>query len=164
MFTESDKHRMEATEGWLGLGNWREAQSELDTVAGNMQDHPDVLRLRWEIYRSGKQWERAAEIGHRLTEAIPDNSYGWVHFAYALHELKRTAEARAAILPVVDKFPSDYILPYNLACYECQLGNHSEAMQWLEKAKARAGKKVICKMAMQDADLEPLWPRISELE
>ena len=62
---------------------------------------------------------------------MPESALGWVHRYYAFHELKRTAEARDNLLRVVDKFPEDPIMRYNLACYECQLGNLERAKQWL---------------------------------
>jgi hypothetical protein len=52
---------------------------------------------------------------------------------------------------------------YNLACYECQLGNLKEALQWLQLAIDLAGKKDIRLMALNDPDLEPLWREIGEI-
>jgi hypothetical protein len=36
--------------------------------------------------------------------------------------------------PVLDRFAKNPILPYNLACCACQLGNLKEAKTWLQKA------------------------------
>jgi tetratricopeptide (TPR) repeat protein len=83
--------------------------------------------------------------------------------AYALHELKRTEEARAVLLPVADKFTDNHTIPYNLACYECQLGNLKEARDWLSKAIDLAGKDDVRAMALEDPDLEPLWAKIGEI-
>jgi hypothetical protein len=83
-----------------------------------------------------------------------------IHWAYSLHELKRTKEARAVLLPMADKFPDQYIIPYNLACYCCQLGELKESLQWLGKAIDLAGKKEIRLMALEDPDLEPLRKQI----
>ena len=80
--------------------------------------------------------------------------------AYALHELKRTKEAWDILLPVATRFPGEYIVRYNLACYACQLGNLPTARKWLERAVEVVGPDLIRKMALQDADLEPLWPEI----
>jgi hypothetical protein len=82
---------------------------------------------------------------------------------YSLHELKRTKEAHAVLLPIADKFPDEYMISYNLACYACQLGNRKESLQWLGKAIDLAGKKDIRLMALDDSDLEPLWNDISEI-
>jgi hypothetical protein len=87
---------------------------------------------------------------------LPDNSWGYIHWAFSLHELKRTKEAQGVLLPIADKFPNQYIISYNLACYCCQLGQKKESMQWLGKAIDLAGEKVIRVMALDDPDLEPL--------
>jgi Flp pilus assembly protein TadD len=74
--------------------------------------------------------------------------------------MKRTAEAKAVLLPVADKFPQDATIHYNLACYCCQLGELKESLQWLGQAIDLAGKKDIVRMALEDPDLEPLWEQI----
>jgi len=46
----TDIRHLEAAQGWLGLGNWREAKVELDTILGELQSHPNVLQVRWAIH------------------------------------------------------------------------------------------------------------------
>lgn len=159
----NDQRHLEAAEGWLELGNWLEANEELERITPEMRAHPFVLRLRWEIYAKAAKWEMAAEVGQGMTGMLPDNSWGWIHWGYALHELKRTQEAWGVLISVADKFPDEYMISYNLACYACQLGNRKEAMQWLGRAIDLAGKKDIRLMALDDADLKPLWSNIAEI-
>ena len=52
---------------------------------------------------------------------------------------------------------------YNLACYECQLGNMKESKAWLKKTIELADKKEVKLMALNDKDLEPLWKVIGEI-
>jgi TPR repeat protein len=94
---------------------------------------------------------------------VPQHPLGWVHRSYCLHELKRTEEARDNLLRVVDKFPDDPIMRYNLACYECQLGKLEQAKNWLTKACELGDPKKIKMMALADPDLEPLWKEIGEI-
>ena len=159
----NDKRQLEAAEGWLELGNWREANEELERITPEMRAHPFVLRVRWGVYDKAEKWEMAAEVARGMTVMLPDNSWGYIQWAVSLHELKRTKEAWGVLIPIADKFPEDYVISYNLACYECQLGNRKEAFQWLWKAIDLAGKKDIRLMALDDPDLEPLWPDISEI-
>ena len=84
----------------------------------------------------------AAEVARGISVILPDNSWGWIQWAFSLHELKLTKEAWGVLIPVVDKFPEEYLMRYNLACYCCQLGKLKEAMQWIELAIDLAGKKV----------------------
>ncbi|MGD0351643.1 MAG: tetratricopeptide repeat protein [Verrucomicrobiota bacterium] len=159
----SDQRHMDAAQGWLGLGNWLEANEELEQITPLMRAHPDVLLVRWHVYATAKKWEMAADIARAISEQLPENPFGWVHWAFSLHELKRTKEAWDVLVPVVDKFPDEYIIRYNLACYACQLGNLKEALQWLKKAIDLAGKKDIRTMALDDPDLQPLWNEIGEI-
>jgi tetratricopeptide (TPR) repeat protein len=159
----NDQRHLEGAQGWLGLGNWLEANEELEQITPQMRAHPDVLLVRWHVYATAKKWEMAVEVARAITKLLPENSFGWVHWAFSLHELKRTKEAWGVLVPVVDKFPDEYIIRYNLACYACQLGNLKEAWQWLEKAFDFGDSKNLKLMALDDHDLEPLWIDISEI-
>ena len=160
---QNDKRHLEVAEGWLGLGDWQSANDELEEITPAMRTHPFVLRVRYGIYEKAGKWEMAAEVARAVSEMLPENYWGHIHFAFALHELKRTKEALCVLLPIADKFPDQYLISYNLACYCCQLGQLKESMLWLGKAIDRAGKKEIRLMALDDPDLEPLWNDISEI-
>lgn len=159
----SDQRHLDAAEGWLELGDVEEATEELEQITPPMRAHPFVLRVRWGIYAKANKHEMAAEVARGMTVILPENSWGYIHYAYSLHELKRTKEAWGVLIPVADKFPDIYLISYNLACYSCQLGNLKEALQWLEKAIDLAGKRDIRLMALEDLDLEPLWKDIGEI-
>jgi hypothetical protein len=96
---------------------------------------------------------------------MPEYSFAWICFAYATRRKSGGGipEAKMILTEAEPKFPSDYLIRYNLACYECQSGNLKEAMIWLEKAIDMAGKKDIRMMALEDPDLQPLWCSISEI-
>ena len=159
----ADTRYLEAAQGWLGLGDWTSAQAELESISAPFQTHPDVLRVRWQVYSAAGKWELAAEVARQLCLAAPESAFGFVHLAYALHEMKRTREAWDVLLPVVDKFSDEFIIRYNLACYACQLGNLTEAWGWLKQAVALGGKAQVKRMAHGDRDLEPLRHRISSM-
>ena len=129
-----DRRHLKAAEGWLELGNVFEANEELENITPQMKAHPDVLCLRWQIYADAKKWEMAAEVARGISITVPDSPFGWIHWAYSLHELKRTKEAYEIVNSVVAKFPDEFMMRYNLACYSCRLGNLKEAKLWLEKA------------------------------
>lgn len=159
-----DSHHLNAAEGWLELGSTEEAQQELAKLSLAVLSHPEVLSVKYHFYERTLQWERAAETARLLCQIVPEESFAWVHAAYALHELKRTAEAYGVLLPVLDRFPQEYVMRYNLACYSCQLGRLDEARDWLKKAiKLVGGADAIKQMAANDPDLEPLRAEIREL-
>ena len=67
-------------------------------------------------------------------------------------------QARAILIQAQQTFPKEKIIAYNLACYDCQLGDLNAARSWLEKACVLGDARKIKHMALQDPDLEPLWP------
>ena len=158
----ADIRHLEAAQGWLGLRNWREALAELANIPAELQSHPDVLQVRWAVHAAAKEWESAAEVAQAFRQAKPDSPFGFVHLAYALHEMKRTQEAQDVLLPVLDKFRDEFIIRYNLACYACQLGDGEGAWRWLEKSMSLTDPEEIKRMALNDPDLEPLRSRIKK--
>ena len=163
-----DVMHLNAAEGWLGLGNVVEADAELKKVTPLMRSHPAVLAVRYEIYARSKHWDACVDIASAIVKLAPENSFGWIHRSYALHELKRTKEAWERLLPAVDHFPDEIVIHYNLACYECVLGNMSQAKQRLAAAFTLAQNQNCFDKwrlaALDDKDLEPLWGMLDEIE
>lgn len=154
---------LRAAEGWLELGNHVEANQELEQLTPALHAHPDVMKTRWKVHAAAEKWEAALDIAAALVQAEPEDPDGWIGQSFALHEMKRTAEARDYLLRVIDKFPKISVMRYNLACYECQLGSSEKAKDWLKKAFKVGDAKAIKRMALDDRDLEPLWNEIEKL-
>jgi len=159
----ADRRCLEAAQGWLELGNPAEAEAEVDQIAAEFREHPDVLKLRWEIYAAAKKWGPALDAAAALVRLQPDEPLGWVHKSYSLHELKRTAEARDNLTSVLEKFGDSATIRYNMACYECQLGRFEQAKLWLEKALEMGNPITMKQAALKDPDLAPLWAEIRKL-
>jgi tetratricopeptide (TPR) repeat protein len=158
--TPRDHHHLRAAQGWLELGNWLEANAELENITPQQRAHPDVLRLRVDIYAAAKKWDYVVEVASALSRMIPDDSFGHIRLAFALHELKRTREAYDVLLPTVDKFPGEWTISYNLACYCAQLGRLEECQQWFKQAMAM-DEDTVKRVAIDDPDLKPLWDSLS---
>jgi tetratricopeptide (TPR) repeat protein len=158
-----DIHHLSAAEGWLELGNAREAQAELDGISAAAQGCLEVLAVRWGILAQFKFWEQCVVVAERILELAPDEIFGWIHRSYALHELKRTQTARDRLLPAVPLFPKFETIPYNLACYECQLGNLAAARDWFRRAWKLHDRADLKARALEDSDLKPLWAEIKKL-
>ena len=67
------------------------------------------------------------ELAKRLTEFEPDNSQWPVSLAYATRRAISIEAAKEILRNAQTKFPTEAVIPYNLACYECQLGNVGSA-------------------------------------
>jgi Flp pilus assembly protein TadD len=159
-----DNHFLDAATGWLMLGNLVESRIEFQQVHPSLSEHPLVLDFEWRLLAQEERWSDAVVAGERLLRVNPDDVNAWVHRSYALHELRRTREALDQLLPAVEHFPKELIIPYNLACYTCQLGDLAAARRWLDRALAfseNAQQKLHrLQSAVEDPDLQPLWPEL----
>ena len=155
-----DHRYLEAAEGWLGLGNWREAGAELEQIQPQFRLHPSVLEIRYKIHAEAKRWPEAVVVAKTVRDLLPDELWGYFYTAYALHELKDTQAAYDTLATVVAKYPEDYMIQYNLACYACQLGRLEEAQQWLKQAMDLGGQRDLTELALEDEDLKPLWAHL----
>jgi predicted Zn-dependent protease len=152
-----DRRHLDEAQGWLGLGNPIEANEALEQITPTLHAHPDVLRVRYNVYAAAKNWEAAAHIAEAIASLVPNDSFGYIHAAYALHEVKRTREAMNILLPVTLRFPDEWLIAYNLACYCCQLGDLKSSHEWLTKAYKTGNANNIKAMARRDPDLAPLF-------
>jgi Flp pilus assembly protein TadD len=160
-----DSHHLNAAIGWLGLDCASDAHTELAKLSTENQNHPDVLEVRWTILAHEKQWRNALEIAEKELKFTPGESSGWLHRAYALRRVNDGGLSQAwdALLPAAEKFPAEPVIAYNLSCYACQMQQLDLARTWLQRAVAAGKKEAIKKMALEDGDLQPLWPEIKEL-
>lgn len=158
-----DTHFVSAAVGWLELGNLAEAKVELDQVSAANQTHPDVLEVRWQVAAEQKDWPAAFRASTAILETAPDRASAWLHHAYAMRRMPEWGIEKAfdALRPAFGMFPDEAVIPFNLACYTCQMNRLPEAREWLAKAMAIGGHEKITQMALADADLEPLWKEIA---
>ena len=89
----------------------------------------------------------------------PENAQWSISLAYATRRAQSIEAARRILLEAVERHPGEPILHYNLACYECQLGD-------IEVTKARLAHafklEPKCRLMALDAeDLAPLWDTLA---
>jgi tetratricopeptide (TPR) repeat protein len=154
---------LEAAQGWIELGNWREANEELDCITPQLRAHPDVLAARWVVCSKAGNWTLALEIAGTLAAADPYNSIAVVRLASTLDKLNRVKEACDFLIAAAPNFPEGYRLHYDLARYCCKLGKLKEALHYLETAFDSPATDDLRRKALDDPELEPLWENISEI-
>jgi tetratricopeptide (TPR) repeat protein len=154
---QPDLMHLSAAQGWLELGNSAEASGELNQITPVLREHPEVLQVRWQVAVKDQRWPDALAIAETICRLSPESPFGWIHRSYCYHELKRTQEAWDALLPVVERFPDEWLIAYNLACYACQLGRAQESRTWLKRALELGKPEQINRMAAKDPDLQPLF-------
>lgn len=154
---------LQAAQGWLELGSHAEAKVELDTIAPELQDHPEVLQVRARICCAAQEWVSAAEIANTLCSLMPDSSFGPWHLAHALRKQERTTEAKEVLFAIARKFPKEWCILFALACCCCRLGQRNHSLRWLRMAIDVAGHEAIRAKALAEPDLASLWPDITEI-
>jgi len=135
------------------------AARELNTVVAHERSLPSVLTVWIDLHMNTCAWESVIAVSEKLTRASPADDKGWVSWAFALRELNRIEEARAVLLEAMPLHGKTCdLLHYNLACYECLLGNLPAAKRHLKTATQK--DKHWREAALEDPDLEALWPDI----
>jgi tetratricopeptide (TPR) repeat protein len=161
-----DIHYFNAATGWLMLGDVAEARSEFNEIRFAMRSHPQVLDFEWRLLARERRWLAAVEVGERLLSLNPSDASAWIHRSFALHELQRTQEAFDLLLPAVQRFPEEITISYNLACYSSQLGDLPGARRWFIRVltldKHPAERLHRLQAALEDTDLQPLWPELRQ--
>ena len=158
-----DNFHIQAALGWMDLGNLVEARRELEQIAPAQRRHPDTMEVTWKLCGEEGDWNAALRVAEELVTVAPGRLSGWIDQSYALHELRRTDEAYARLRTALERFPDEFVIPYNLACYRCQLGQTDEALRWLSCAVAVADQKTIRAMAADDPDLEAMREQVKQL-
>ena len=153
--------QLQAAQGWLELGNPVEALLELNKIDKLFRLHPDVLQIRWHIHARQEKWKECVDVGRIMTKLAPDVVQGWINLANALFYLRQYQEAYDTLFPALQAFPENPYIPYNLACYQCLLGNLTDALDWLEKSIEIGGER-IRETALRDPDLERLRDEIGK--
>lgn len=131
-----------------------EALEELAALDPAERDRADILEMRLLILMHARRWKEALTAARKLMKLVPDATGGFVHTAFCLHELGRTTEAKAVLLSGPASLAEDATYHYNLACYECALGNIESAQAHLETSFAM--DKKFREFAKIDPDLAAL--------
>lgn len=149
------KSRITAAEGYIELGMPLEANEELEQIDAAQRSHTEVLALRLKIYSALKKWELMQTVAKRLALIEPEKIQWTVSWAYATRRAESIEAARLILMDAVERMPEVAVFHYNLACYECQLGNVEEAKSRLKRAFELEPRYRF--KALDDEDLEAVW-------
>ncbi len=150
--------RLERSDGFMDLKMTDAARKELERVPQDLADHVAVKHYRLRLLFEEGRWAEARCLARELHQRIPEDPVYWVQLAYSTRRVEGIEPARSILKEAMGKFPTVAVIPFNLACYECQLGQLDEAMSYLDRAfQIDAGFRG---QALDDEDLKPLWPRI----
>lgn len=156
------RRHLQYASGFIELGMLRDATTELRAIAKTDQRLPKVLTVWIDLHMHARRWKQVIAASRQLVRAEPQDDKGWISWAFALRELNQVEEARAILLKALPTHGKTCaVLHYNLACYECLLGNLPQAKRHLKIATDT--DKEWRESALTDPDLEALWPEIRPL-
>ena len=158
----NDQRHLQAAQGYIALGMHLDANEELEQIDAAFRHLPEVLAVRLAVYQSAKRWELATVVAKQLAAGAPEDPQWPISLAYATRRLESIEAAKAILLEATAKHPDEPIIHYNLGCYACQLGELDAAKDYLMRAFELQPKCL--EMALDDADLAPLWRMIATLE
>ena len=149
-----------AAQGYLELGMVEEALAELSGVKSLEAGDPDLVELRLHIMMHGERWSEALVVAEELLRLNPSALPAYIHRAFALHELGRTADARDLLLRGPEILREDPTYHYNIGCYEAVLGNSESAKQSLERSFAL--DETYRDFAKKDPDLKAIRHELAD--
>lgn len=136
-----------------------EALAELERVPEGDRDHEDVAQLRVYILMRARRWDDALASCEALRAVRPELSLGYIHGAFCLHELGRTAEAMELLQQGPASLLREPVYFYNLGCYHAVLGNPEDAQSYLQMSFNMDEK--FREIARYDPDLEGVMSKLA---
>jgi predicted Zn-dependent protease len=155
--------RLQFAKGWLELGCDGEALAELDRLDPSASLSSDALEIRFHLSVRGRRLDQALALARQHRERFPEDIRGLMNLGNSLFWLDRPKEAIDLVLPATRQHPSEAILHYNLACYLLKVDEPDAAKESLRKAIRLGDAGRIIRYALEDADLEPVWPWLRSL-
>jgi predicted Zn-dependent protease len=151
---------LQRCDGFLDLKMLDKARVEIEQIDAAHHQSDPFIEAGLRLAMAENRWNDAAQFARTLSERQPDNPVFRVQLAYAVRRGESIEAARDILLDAKKRFPKAAVIPFNLACYECQLGHTDAAMTFLEKAfKLDAHFR---EQAFDDDDLKPVWDRLGQ--
>lgn len=151
---EDYQRRLLAAQGYCELKMYDDALAEVAALPAGAQHDPMVSEMRLVILMQARRWEEALAASLELCQLRPEATSGFIHAAFCLHEMGNTTAARRKLLEGPPSLIKEANYFYNLACYECVLGNLAEARRLLETSFSMDAKYK--EFAKTDPDLRTL--------
>ena len=155
-FAREDSLILEWARECLKSGRSLEAGMKLERISPELRKHPEVLKLRYEIYKQEKRWHAALDAAQDYSEMVPTDVAGWLGQAVCLHEMKLSQRALNMLLKVVDRFPDNPMIPFYIALFTTELGRLEQARKWLFQALEIGDKSKLIALALNEPDMETL--------
>jgi Flp pilus assembly protein TadD len=149
---------LQRCDGFLDLKMTDKAREEFAKIGTAHREANPVIEADLRLAMAENRWSEAAQFARTLSARRPNDPLFCIQLAYSVRRAESIEAARDILVAARKRFPKVAVIPFNLACYECQLGHPDEAMTHLEKAfKLDASFR---EQALEDEDLKPVWDRL----
>jgi tetratricopeptide (TPR) repeat protein len=152
--------RLLVAEGYIDLGMYREADAELRQLDPACFALEETLMLQLCAYAGQQKWKETHELANTLAEQDPENPQWAIWSASAACRVKSVEAAKGILLDALVSHPDNANIHYNLSCYETRLQHFYKAQRHLARAIQLDPRFKL--VALDDADLEPLWVKVHE--
>lgn len=152
--------RLLAAEGYAELEMYSEAAAELQQLDPAYLALEQTVVLQLCVYAGLQKWKEANELATALAQQDPDNAQWAIWSASATCRLQSVEAAKGILLKALDTHPDNANIHYNLSCYETRLQDFRKAQRHLARAIQLDPRFKL--VAMDDAELEPLWLEVTK--
>ena len=144
-----------AAEGFIELGMYLDADAALDDIDPMCRHLPEVLAVRVKAYQALESWELMEVVAKKLVEYDPDDAGWWILWAQATSRAESIEAGRLILVNALERHAHDAGVNFNLACYECSLGNIERTKECLKRCfDIDPSWKLV---ALEDERFEALW-------
>ena len=153
--SESELDHVTAAQEWVEQGKIANANQELNEIAVELNSHPRVLTVRWQLLAISRRWNECVDVACAITAQEPMNPTGWRQLAEALHRTGQSQQAVNVLLPAAKRNPGNVLMCRDLARYFTRIGDEIQAQRWLESALFLADD-VVTAAVQSDPELKPV--------
>jgi tetratricopeptide (TPR) repeat protein len=154
----NDVRHLIATEGYIELGMYQDADAEIERIDPFCRVFPPVLALKLCIYAGLRKWELMQTVAQKMAQHDPYNVQWAIFWALATRQVQSIEAARAILIGALEINPNEPTIHYNLSCYESRLHHFKQARRHLARAIQLDNRFRL--IALDEHDLEPLWKKI----
>ena len=153
---------MQVAEGYIELGMYADAESELEQIEDANRDIPPVLTLQVCIYAGLEKWSLMQLVASKMVRHFPDDAQWRIWWAEAASRAESIEVAKKILVEALEKYPNHAEIHYDLSCYESRLHHFHRARRHLARAIQLDSRFHL--IALNDGDLRPLWEKLVEAE
>lgn len=155
---ESEAERLfDSIDGWIDLGNFKEAAEELNQLPSRFKSTIHFVKAWIRIYVAQEAWSNVQSMCQTLVRHAPNDPSGFLQLAEAFHKQGNRAGAISTLKDRLfgDDDSASSNIRYHLARYLCAAGDFDQSRIHLRAAMELDPS--LRRKALDDPSFEKLW-------